>query len=92
MDNAAGRYKEHRPETLLGWLGVGIEEIINAGATVIGGVIDEDWGWETELDKANSAERDYNKERIQLENLQTIASDLKEKLEKWLEEDLFSSF
>lgn len=92
MNNAANRYNYHRPETLLGWLGAGVEELFNAGAKVIGGVIDEDWGWETELDKANSAEWDYNKEKNQLEFLQTIASDLKEKLEKWSDEDIVSFF
>ena len=91
-DKAASKYSTHRPKTLIGWIGAGVEELLNAGAKALGDIIDEDWGWETELDKANSAEWDYNRESEQLEYLKNIASDLKEKLEKWSKENLVSFF
>lgn len=59
MDNAAYRARKHRPETLLGWLAAGAEEILNGVAQIV----NDDWGWETELDKANSADHDFEREK-----------------------------
>lgn len=92
MNRAAERYKSHKPETLIGWLGAGVEELLNAGAKIIGEVIDEDWGWETELDKANYAKYDYNKEQNQLEFLKAIASELKGKIQKWENDGVVSLY
>jgi hypothetical protein len=85
---AAAKYATHRPETIIGWLAAGAEALLNAGAQFI----NEDWGWETELDKANSAEWDFNRESEQLAFLQTIASDLKEKLLDWSKKDMITIY
>jgi len=88
MNNAAYRAKKHKPETLLGWLAAGAEELLNGAAQLI----DDDWGWETELDKANSAEWDFEKEKQHLDFLQSIAENLKEKLEGWSKDNLVTLF
>lgn len=79
MNNAAQRAKTHRPETLLGWLAAGAEEILNGAAEIF------DSGWKTELDKAREANYDYERERLQLEWLLSIAEELKSKILDWNE-------
>ena len=88
MNNAAYRAKKHRPESFLGWLAAGAEEILNGAAQMV----NDDWGWETELDKANSANYDFEREKQQLEMLQTISENLKEKLLDWAEKDIVRIF
>lgn len=58
-NNAAYRAQKHTPETLIGWFAVGIEEVLNGVVQVV----NDDWGWETELDKANSANHDLNEKK-----------------------------
>lgn len=84
MNKAANRVKKHRPETVLGWLAAGAEEILKGAAQFV----NDDWGWETELDKVKSANHDFEHERIQLELLQAIAKNLKGKIEEWSEKDI----
>lgn len=88
MDHAAYRARKHRPETLLGWLAAGAEEFLNGAAQIV----NDDWGWETELDKANSADHDFEREKSQLELLHTIAEDLKNKLEQWSKDNIVRIF
>ena len=88
MNNASYRAKKHRPETLLGWLAAGAEEILNGAVQIV----NDDWGWETELDKANSADHDFEREKSQLELLQAIAENLKSKLEQWSKDNIIRFF
>lgn len=77
MKNAAYRESRHKPKSLLGWIFAGVEDVLSEAARYV------DCGWETELGKANSANWDYKREKKQLELLQTIADDLKGKLNEW---------
>ena len=88
MNYASYRARKHRPESWLGWLAAGTEELLNGAARMV----NDDWGWETELDKANSADYDYSREKEKLEQLNVIADELKEKLLKWSEDNLISIF
>lgn len=87
-NNAANRAKRHTPESFIGWLAAGAEELLNGAAQLI----NDDWGWETELDKANSAEHDYNREEQNLQLLQSISENLKEKLQDWSEKGIIRTF
>ncbi|WP_303207766.1 hypothetical protein [Bacteroides oleiciplenus] len=86
MMSAANRAKQHRPETLIGWLAAGTEQLLSGAANII------DCGWQTELDKAESANWDYEKEQKQLEKLQAIAEELEEKLKQWSNDDMVTFF
>lgn len=86
MKAAAEREHKHRPETIIGWLAAGAEQLLSGAASLI----DEDW--ETELDKAERANWDFQKEQHQLEMLETIAEDLKSKITKWSENDIVTLF
>lgn len=87
-NNAAYRAQKHTPETLIGWFAVGIEEVLNGVVQVV----NDDWGWETELDKANSANHDFEREKAQLEFLKAIAEELKYKLIEWSENGFVQLF
>jgi len=86
MENAASRAKQHRPETLIGWLAAGTEQLLSGAASII------DCGWETTLDKAEAANWDYEKEQKQLEKLQIISEELKEKLDQWATDNIVTFF
>lgn len=72
----------------MGWLAAGAEEILNGAVQIV----NDDWGWETELDKANSADHDFEREKSQLELLQAIAENLKSKLEQWSKDNIIRFF
>lgn len=87
-NNAEYRAQKHTPETLVGWFAAGLEEILNGVVQVV----NDDWGWETELDKANSANHDFEREKEQLEFLKAIAEELKDKLIEWSEKGFVQLF
>lgn len=80
MESAQRRQRKHEASSVWGYLGHIAEEVLSGTAEIF------DCGWETEWDKENRAVQDYNTESAKLQLLQSIASDLKEKLEKWSEE------
>lgn len=88
MNHASYVARKHRPESIMGWLAAGTEELLNGAARMV----NDDWGWKTELDKANSANRNFEEERDKLSYLQAIADNLKEKLLKWSEDNVVSIF
>ena len=83
---AIQRASYHRPETLIGIIfGVG-EQILKEVADIV------DLGWETEYEKTWSAEADYERENANLEYLQSIAEDMKDKLVEWNEKEYIITF
>lgn len=86
MQYASRRAESHRPTSLLGKIfGVG-EQIVKEAADIV------DLGWETEYEKTWAAEQDYENEAANLQVLQSIAEDLKGKLEQWSKDDVIFTF
>lgn len=88
MQEAAKRVNWHKPETIVGGVFAGLEHFLSRGA----GLIDSSWQWKSELDLAEEAEHDYKKEYANLQVLQSITEDLKEKLEQWSKDDVIFTF
>lgn len=88
MQEAANRAQYHRPDTIVGGLFAGLEHVLSRGA----GLIDSSWQWDSELDLAEKAEHDYENEAANLQVLQSIAEDLKGKLEQWSKDDVIFTF
>lgn len=88
MQEAAKRAQYHRPETLVGGICAGIEHVFSRGL----GIFNDSWQFETELDLAEKAENDYEKEAENLEVLKSIADDLKGKLEQWSKDEVIITF
>lgn len=84
MKEAEKRHEKHRADTLLGGIFKGVEHV----ASRVAGVFDESWQWETEFDKADKAEMDFNREAQNLEKLKLVREDLEEKLKQWIKDDL----
>lgn len=88
MQAAERRVRNHRPDTLVGGIFAGLEHILSRGA----GIFDSSWQWDSELDLAKKAEHDYEREAANLEVLQSVAENLKEKLKQWSEDDIIYIF
>lgn len=86
LEEASKRYNAHRPESILGWLGVGLEEIVQGAFSIF------DSGWTTELDMANMAERDIEREYSKLKQLEAVHEDLENKIKEWVSKDLLIHF
>lgn len=80
---AANRAKCHNPETIVGGIFAVGEHLLSRGV----GLINSSWQWKSELDLAEEAEHDYEKEAAKLQVLRFIANDLKGKLEQWSKDD-----
>lgn len=88
MQEAANRVQYHRPETVVG----NIFAILEHGASRLAGAVDSSWQWESEYDLTEKAEHDYEKEAANLQVLESIAEDLKGKLEQWSKDDVIFLF
>ncbi len=86
LEEAAKRYNAHRPESILGWIGVGLEELLQGVSSMF------DAGWTTELDLANMAERDIEREYAKLQQLGAVHEDLESKIKEWVSKDLLIAF
>lgn len=85
-NEAIRRANYHRPESLIGkFFGAG-EQILKEVADIV------DLGWETEYEKTWAAEADYERESANIEFLETIADDLKDKLVEWVEKEFIIAF
>lgn len=86
MEEAQKRHNRHAPETLIGGIFAGLEHV----GSRIAGFLDSDWQWKSEIDLANSAERDFEREYYNLQRLQAVAEDLQEKLQQWSNDKLIT--
>jgi hypothetical protein len=86
MEEAEKRHKRHAPDTFIGEIFAGLEHV----GSRIAGILDSDWQWDSEIDLANKAERDFEREYYNLQRLQAVAEDLQEKLQQWSNDNLIT--
>lgn len=79
---ARRRAESHRPTSLLGHIFAGAEQILSGVASIV------DMEWETEWEKTWAAESDAETQEARFEQLKACSEELREKLEKWSEDDM----
>ena len=87
LEEAKKRYDSHKPESLIGWIFAVIEEIARGTIEVL-----FDGGWNTELDLANMAEKDIEREYAKLQLLGEVHEDLESKIIDWIKKDILIHF
>ena len=83
---ARRRADNHRPTSIIGHLFAGAEQILSTVASIV------DLEWETEWEKTWAAESDAETQKARSDQLKACAKDLREKLNKWSEDDMVTFF
>ena len=78
MTKAQKQMEVHTPNVL--------EDLLRWGSKKVGEIIDEDLSWETETDKYNKAEQNFQYEKLKLEELESRRNEMNEKLVQFLED------
>ena len=86
LEDAKKRYVAHKPQGFLDYVVSLVEEVVQGVFSIF------DAGWTTELDLANIAESDIEREYAKLELLKEVQKDLDKKIHEWIEKEILITF